>query len=298
MSLRVSVVVPAYNCARFLREAIDSALVQTLPPIEVIVVDDGSSDETPALLAGYGSRIRAIRQANAGVAAARNRGVREATGDAVAFLDADDAWLPEKLERQALRLETEPDLGFVHCGALEVDEEGRPLRARAEGCEGWVADRMLMFEDVGPLSGSTPLVPRARLAEAGGFDERLSTSADWDLCYRLARGRPVGFVAQPLVRYRVRRNAMHFDVALMEKDMLLAYAKAFQERSPELQRRRGRSYAALHMVLAGSFLAKGLYGRGALHALRGLAQHPSAALRVLAYPGRAWSRRRAAQRGT
>ena len=135
-----------------------------------------------------------------------------------------------------------------------------------------------------------------RRRQVGGFDERLSTSADWDLCYRLARRRPVGFVAQPLVRYRVRRNAMHFDVALMEKDMLLAYAKAFQERSPELQRRRGRSYAALHMVLAGSFLAKGLYGRGALHALRGLAQHPSAALRVLAYPGRAWSRRRAAQR--
>ncbi|HEX3110532.1 MAG TPA: glycosyltransferase family A protein, partial [Thermoanaerobaculia bacterium] len=110
----VSVVIPSYNYARYLGEAIDSALGQTLPPLEVIVVDDGSTDDTPAVLAAYGDRIRVLRQKNAGVAVARNSGIAAARGECVAFLDADDVWLPRKLELQ-IPLFTD-SVGLVHCG--------------------------------------------------------------------------------------------------------------------------------------------------------------------------------------
>src|SRR6185437_11144924 len=95
---RVSVVIPTYNSGPLVTEAVESVLAQTLPAAEVLVVDDGSTDDTPERLAAYGERIRYLPQANQGVAAARNRGIREATGDLIAFLDADDVWHPRKLE--------------------------------------------------------------------------------------------------------------------------------------------------------------------------------------------------------
>src|SRR5437773_3781756 len=117
MNVTVSVVIPTYNYARYLPEAIDSALAQTHAPLEVIVVDDGSTDDTPRVLAVYGDRIRVIRQANRGPGAARNTGIAAARGEYVGFLDADDVWLPRKLELQMARFEADQGLGLVHCGA-------------------------------------------------------------------------------------------------------------------------------------------------------------------------------------
>src|SRR3990167_8128796 len=119
---RVSVVIPTYNYARYLPQAIDSVLGQTYPHIEVVVVDDGSTDESRDVLRAYGSRIRWVQQERQGVSAARNRGVRESRGDLVAFLDADDRWLPTKLERQVARWCNEPELGLVHAGEEIIDE--------------------------------------------------------------------------------------------------------------------------------------------------------------------------------
>src|SRR5258708_4350216 len=130
--LRASVVIPAYNHARFLRETIESVLVQTLPPDEVIVVDDGSTDETPAILASYSSRLTVVRQDNRGFSAARNTGAARASGDVIAFLDSDALWLPTKLERQIVRLTADPDLGLVHCGVEEIDAAGRVVGRRLD----------------------------------------------------------------------------------------------------------------------------------------------------------------------
>src|SRR5947199_8414115 len=108
---------PAYNYARYLREAIDSALGQTCAPLEVIVVDDGSTDETPEVLSSYGDRIRVIRQQNQGVAVARNAGIAAAGGDYLAFLDSDDIWYPRKLELQNARFrDGDRSHGLVHRG--------------------------------------------------------------------------------------------------------------------------------------------------------------------------------------
>ncbi|MBV1799994.1 glycosyltransferase [Siccirubricoccus sp. G192] len=112
-AIRVSVIIPAYNAARSLPRTIDSVLAQTVPPAEIIVVDDGSADETAAVAEAYGDRVRVIRKPNGGPASARNLGAREATGEWLALLDADDQWLPEKLERQ-LPYTRPPEVGLVH----------------------------------------------------------------------------------------------------------------------------------------------------------------------------------------
>src|SRR5512143_3730544 len=106
----VSVVMPVYNGARYLRQALESALAQTYRPLEIVVVDDGSTDETPAILAEFGTRIRALRQPNSGSAAARNAALDAARGELIAFLDADDLWLPQKLAVQVEYLREHPDV--------------------------------------------------------------------------------------------------------------------------------------------------------------------------------------------
>jgi len=112
--MRVSVVIPCYNAARFLRETLDSILAQTLPAAEIIVIDDGSTDDSAAIAESYGPPVRAIRQPNQGESVARNRGIDEAKGDWIAFLDADDLWYPEKLEKQMAVAAASPDIVCVH----------------------------------------------------------------------------------------------------------------------------------------------------------------------------------------
>jgi len=287
----VSVVISTYNRSGFLREAIDSALGQTFPAAEVVVVDDGSTDETRPLLAAYGSRIRAVHQSNRGTARARNAGAALATGEWLAFLDSDDAWLPRKLERQIARAAAEPGLGLVHCGVEEIDAAGKVLARRIDGHEGSVAKRMLLFE--GPTilgGGSTAIVPRAAFETLGGFDEAMTMSVDWDLFYRLAARWPVGFVPEVLARYRFHDGNLHKNVAAMEHDMLLAYRKAFAAADAELGAIERRCYGNLHTVLAGSFFSVGGYAKFAEHALRALRLTPSNFPQFAAYPLRRFRR--------
>ena len=125
---KVSVVIPAYNSEAVLAECVESVLAQTAPPDEILIVDDGSTDRTSAIAAEYSgrdARVRCIRQENAGVAAARNRGIREAAGEWVAMVDADDRWLPEKLERQ-LALAQKTGAELLYTAAACIDETGRP----------------------------------------------------------------------------------------------------------------------------------------------------------------------------
>src|SRR5947207_1112090 len=128
MSAGVSVVIPAFNYARFLPAAIDSVLRQTFSDFEILVVDDGSTDDTPQVVASFtGPRIRYIRQENAGLSAARNTGIRNARAPFVAFLDADDEWLPDFLATMLDAFETlGEDFAIVACGAERMDQAGRP----------------------------------------------------------------------------------------------------------------------------------------------------------------------------
>ena len=290
--VRISVIVPVFNQGGFVSEAIDSALRQSAAPHEVIVVDDGSTDATPDVLERFGGTIRVLRQVNRGVAAARNAGVAASSGHALAFLDADDTWETGKLEKQRARLAADPSLGLVHCGVTEVDAEGRALATRLDGMEGSVWQEMLLFRRSVVLGGgSGALIPRAAFDTAGGFDEDLSTSADWDLYYRLARRFGVAFVREPLVRYRIHGENMHANVRVMERDMLRAYSKAFAEEDPALRRLRRRAYGALRSVLAGSYFRAGDHGRFCANAAAATLETPSVVLRFAAFPFKRWRRR-------
>ena len=255
----MSVIIPTYNRARFVVQAIDSVLAQSLPAHEVIVVDDGSTDDTSAVLAGYGTCIRRVTQRNQGVAAARNNGACVASGEWLAFLDSDDIWMPCKLERQLERVVAEPSLGLVHCAYEQVDVAGRPLGQQLDGLEGWVASELLLFRRPVISALSTVMIPRRVFEDVGRFDpdRRLAPSEDFDLYYRIARRYKVGFVPEVLVKYRLHGGNAHLNVRRMAQAMLLIYRQIFDSAAPEVRGRRRKAYGNLHRMLAGSmFRAK------------------------------------------
>lgn len=288
--MNVSVIIPTYNYARFLREAIDSALAQTRPALEVIVVDDGSTDGTRELLAEYGERIRVLSQQNQGVAAARNAGIGAANGEYLAFLDSDDAWYPRKLELQMLRFEQEPQLGLVHCGAEIIDAEGRTLDTTTGGMEGDVAEAMLRLDrEVIMPQGSSIVVPKRIAMDLGGFDVRLPPSEDWDFCYRLATRYSIGYVPVALVRYRLHGTGIHMNIPRMERAMLLALEKAFAD--PSVRPLRNYSYGRLHRTLAGCYFQTRQLREFARHAVLSLRYDPRNIGYFAAWPLRVITRR-------
>ena len=258
----VSVIIPTYNYGRFIAEAIQSVVEQTSRPGELIVVDDGSTDDTESVVRQFGDQVRYIKQENRGVSAARNRGVAESSGEFVAFFDADDTWEPKKIEKQLAVFENDSEVGLVHCGMNEFDDETRvSIGAEVGGMEGWVADEMLVSERtviVGP--GGTIMLKREAFDFAAGFDERLTIGEDWDLCYRIARRFKVGYVPEMLVNYRNHGAAAHHNVFEMERSTKIAWQKAFDTDSASILRLRRRSYGNLYKVLAGSYLHAGQYG--------------------------------------
>ena len=292
----ISVIIPTYNYARFIREAIDSALAQTHAPLEVIVVDDGSTDDTAQVLAEYGSSIRAIRQQNQGVAAARNTGLAAARGEYVTFLDSDDVWKPLKLERQIARFDADPALGLVHCGAETFDGQGRTLTIHLGGAEGWVAADLLRLDREVIMSGSNIMVPRRVAEEIGGFDVRLPPSEDWDFHYRVATRYRVGYVAEPLVRYRLHGSGGHMNIPRMENAMLLAFEKAFASPDRSTQSLRRESYGRLHCILAGCYFEARKPWPFVRHMIRSLRYDVRNLAYFAAYPLRVIARRRRSAR--
>jgi len=158
----ISVIIPAYNTERYLAEAVESVLAQTRPPAEIIIVDDGSTDESPRIARRFAKPVLYLHQSHAGAGAARNRGIAQAQGDWLAFLDADDLWLPDKLARQIALLESEPDVEMVFGGveqfiSPDLDEIHRPsLRIPSPDAKGYLAGTLLIrrtaFEQAGCFS--------------------------------------------------------------------------------------------------------------------------------------------------
>jgi glycosyltransferase involved in cell wall biosynthesis len=260
----VSAVIPVHNGEAFIEAAIESALSQTTPVLECIVVDDGSTDATSDVVRGFGDAVTYVSQPRSGVSAARNRGTREARGDFVAFLDHDDVWLPEKLERQ-LALLLEPDNAsaiMALCAVRMVDASGICLGIRRLHARGELIQGMFLFDGTEIVScSSTGLLRREPLIAAGGFDETLSTSADWDLLLRLLLASAVVYVDEALALYRVHAANMSRSVGATERDMRYAFAKAFADpRLPSTVRgARRKAYASLYRMLAGSYLHHGAW---------------------------------------
>ena len=281
----VSVVIPTYNYGRFIGEAIRSVLAQTLPPSEIIVVDDGSTDQTATVVEAFGDVVRYIRQDNAGVCAARNRGVNESMSELIAFLDADDTWEPTNLEKQVARFEIDDEVGLVHCGMREFDTAtGETIRFYLDGAEECVAESLLLWEGPTIVGPGAITISRKAFDRVGGFDTRMKVGEDWDFCYRVARLFKIGFVAEPLVNYRKHAAAAHHNVEEMERGMLLFYDKAFGTNDPAILELRSRAYGNFHRVMAGSYLHAGRMGKFFTHAVKSIWMRPGNLEYFLRFP--------------
>lgn len=287
----VSVIIPNYNYARYLPEAVESVLAQTYENLEVIVVDDGSKDNSAEVLKGFGEKIKVVLQQNAGVSAARNNGVSVSRGEFLAFLDADDVWLPEKIEKQMQRFFEDEELGFVNCGVEEITQTGETLQFYTEGAEGWVARQFLLFKTPVIYPSSTSIVSRKAFDDVGAYDTRLSTSADWDFAYRVALRYKIGLVAEPLAKYRFHGSNMHGNIERMEREMLICYEKAFSAKDAEIQAIRKEAYGNLHQVLASSYFYSGNYRQFVKHTLKSIRLNPKNLAYFANYPFRLLQRK-------
>ncbi len=264
---RVAVIIPCYNGRRFLRACLESTLNLRQGPVEVVVVDDGSTEPIADVVEAVCPSARYIRQANQGPGAARNRGLAETSAPYVRFLDCDDYFLPTAaLDRQVAILDGWPDVGLIYGQAIKVDERSRPvgLRRPAFAADGYIRSgfeelRDLLFENYITTSGA--LVRRSAIEAAGGFRTDIIGPEDWDCWLRVARLASIAYLPEPVIAYRIHEQSitarynpepwlrMHFDIL----------GRAFTY--PEVSRRYGRLWPALcgRLYLRAAGLA---YGAG------------------------------------
>jgi len=232
---KVSIIIPAYNKAALTVKTVESVLGQTYKNIEVIVVDDGSTDNTRQCLIYHFDRIRYLYKENGGACSARNEGIRSSSGEYIGFLDCDDIYLPAKVERCVRYLEEHPDYGFVHTAAYFINDDGDAVSKYSHPQSrhtGRIYKRLLNRNFI---CNSTVIVRRDCFVKVGGFDESVFTPADWDMWLRLSEKYPLGYVNQPLTRYRVSGSYIFNNLDLAEKEELQIINKAFR-RSPGIKK--------------------------------------------------------------
>lgn len=225
---KVSVVIPSYNCAVYLPKAVESVLAQTFQDLEILVVDDGSNDNTAEVLAPYLDRIHYLPQANCGLPGARNTGIRKARGEYIALLDADDSWLPEKLAHQLPCFST-PEVGIVYSDFSVCYADGRSLASyladRPLASEGWVVDHYLQSRFLFP---STMVFRRECFEQCGLFDQEMLAAEDIELFTRMCLRWQVKRVNECLM---VRTEGTHNITAnggKMNTYTILAFEKILQ----------------------------------------------------------------------
>jgi glycosyltransferase involved in cell wall biosynthesis len=282
MSL-ITVIIPAHNQGRYLASAMESVLGQTHAELELIVVNDGSTDDTRDVIRSFtDARVRYVEQHNQGLSAARNAGLRGAWGRFVSFLDADDLFLPGKLADLLAVLTDDPEVGLAAGQALPIDEQGHRV--------GRVFDRPLPADPAdllfgNPLHVGSVLLRRAALDRAGAFDESLRSYEDWDLWLRLARtGSRMGWIDRPVSLYRFHPRQMTRDGAQMTAASVAVLDKVFADPAlPEpWRRRRDRAYSEAFLRAAANAYLAGEVDAGKQHLDRALDLQPS----LLANDGR------------
>ena len=229
-----SVVIPAFNAGRYLGEAVRSALGQSLAPLEVVVVDDGSTDSTREVAEGFGGRVRVFSGVNAGPSAARNRGVAESRGTWIAFLDADDRWEADYLKAADAYLEAHAGVGLL-CLGVRVLEDDRPtahvIHKKTPGPMYTTAG--MLEGDVGTIC--TPLVRRDLFLASGGFDETLRANEDCHLWLRLSRVTQVHQTPEPFLLYRRHAQNASGDLLANARESVRSLEK-LEETHPEFGR--------------------------------------------------------------
>lgn len=237
----VSVVIPAYNAERYIAATLASAVGQTHRELEILVVDDGSTDGTVAIVERFmaaDGRVRLIRQQNGGVASARNRGIAQAQGSYIAPLDADDLWHPRKLELQLAAMRRSPRIGCVTTWCCSIDVESRILWEPVDGarCQGYVLPALILEHFAG--CASSPLIRRRCVLEAGGYDEGLlhrdaQGCEDYKLLLAIAEQHEFAVIPWALTGYRQVPDSMSSSLWTMLRSHDLVMAE-MRERHPEI----------------------------------------------------------------
>ena len=247
----ISVIIPVFNQAQYVGRAIKSVLAQTHAKLEILVVDDGSTDESAAAVQGFQDpRLRYTYQQNAGLSAARNTGLRLSRGEYLSFLDADDEFLPGKLEILLNAFQSNPDLGFVAGQAIPVDDLGKPAgrifdKPIPEAPEDWLLGN--------PLHVGSVLLRKNWQELVGEFDEQLRSYEDWDMWLRLAlKGCPMSWVDAPVSFYRFHQGQMIRDGSRMTEANFAVLDKVFRqdEIPPAWHNRKDLAYSLAHLRAA------------------------------------------------
>lgn len=202
---KVSVIIPCYNSQNTIRETVESVLAQTMQDFELIVVDDGSTDDTKKILSDYVDQVKYLYRENGGQSAARNTGIRAASGETIAFVDSDDLWYPEKLDKQ-IRILEEKKVDWCYCDCLYFHNSnstsfGKHSDLFYPAKEGWIAKSLLMGNCI---ASPTPLIRRSVFEGCGLFDESplFRIGEDWEMWLRIAAQYPVGYSTEVLAKHR------------------------------------------------------------------------------------------------
>lgn len=245
----ISVIIPVYNGAKTIEETVRSILNQTFQDFEIIIINDGSKDETlEAIDRIFDPRVRVYSYPNSGQGASRNRGLSQAKGEYIAFLDADDLWTPNKLEAQLTALQANPKAGVAYSWTDFIDEWGNFLRPGSHlNISGDVYPHLLLTNIL--ENGSNPLIRREAIDRIGQFDASLPPAEDWDFYLRLAAVYPFVVVPHPQILYRVYANSSSTNVFHLETVSIKVIDKNFKQAPASLQYLKAHSLANLYKYL-------------------------------------------------
>ena len=230
----VSIIIPAYNAEKYIAETIKSVVNQTYKNWELIIVDDGSTDNTVDVITGYMNKdfpINYVFQKNSGVSTARNKGLSAAQGEYIALLDADDIWLENNLEIKISTLEKSKDIYWVYSSMYQINEKSNILKEAPKGTDIDILNSILIWEnEVVPGPCSNIVFKRECYDNGCAFDPLFSTAADQDFTIRLASKYKATYIDIPLWGYRIHQNNMSSNVSLMEKDHIGVYKKTLNSK--------------------------------------------------------------------
>ncbi len=252
----ISVVIPAYNAERTILETIASVQQQTFSDFELIVINDGSIDRTLELLNSVeDSRLNIFSYSNGGLPTARNRGISRASGEFIAFLDADDLWTPDKLELQVEALQQHPDAGVAYSWTSFMEEKEGSLSFKP--CEpvffqGNVYANLLVGDFI--YNGSNTLIRKQAIESTGEFEPTLKSCEDWDYWLRLAARWHFVVVPKYQILYRRSSGAMSSKVEVMKQACLIVLEKAYQAAPSEVQYLKNQSFTSFHKYCADLYL--------------------------------------------
>ena len=245
----ISVVIPVYNGAKTVQETIESVLNQTFTDFEIIVVDDGSQDNTLEVISAIPDpRIQVMQGDHAGANAARNRGLHHSSGEYVSFLDADDLWTPNKLQAQFQALQKHPEAAVAYSWTDRIDEQGNYLRQGGHlSVSGHVLAELLIANFI--ENGSNPLIARQAAIAVGGFDETLTACQDWDMWLKLAFRYQFAAVPESQVLYRLSTNSISSNVLALEAACRKVIDRAYNQVPASLQHLRKCSLGNVYKYL-------------------------------------------------